>query len=225
MVEARIQAGVGLQATASLADSQPSLTGTGPASGGGILIRSADPLAGRALAAALEFAGLGDEVVRDGGPRRADVVLFDDGPTPLPGQLRAAPVADESWLALVASGPRARAALTGGFRGALGRDATPEVLAAAIEGLRQGIVMIDQRFAVDVLPTPTTAAAPLALTPREHQVLELLAEGLSNKEIGSQLGVSPHTAKFHVTALLDKFGAETRTEAVVLAARAGLLAL
>ncbi len=56
-------------------------------------------------------------------------------------------------------------------------------------------------------------------------MLELLAEGLSNKEIASQLGVSPHTAKFHVTALLDKFGAETRTEAVVLAARAGLLAL
>ena len=76
-----------------------------------------------------------------------------------------------------------------------------------------------------MLPTPTTAAAPLTLTPREHQVLELLAEGLSNKEIASQLGVSPHTAKFHVTALLDKFGAETRTEAVVLAARAGLLAL
>jgi len=225
MVEARIQAGASLQATASLADSRSSLTGTGPAWAGGILIRSADPLANRALTAALEFAGLGDEVVRQGGPRRADIVLFDDGPTPLPGQLRAAPEAHEPWLALVASGARARAALTGGFRGALGRDATPEVLAAAIEGLRQGIVVIDQRFAVDVLPAPTTAAAPLALTPREHQVLELLAEGLSNKEIGAQLGVSPHTAKFHVTALLDKFGAETRTEAVVLAARAGLLAL
>ena len=124
-----------------------------------------------------------------------------------------------------ASGSRARAALGGGFRGVLGRDATPEVLAAAIEGLRHGIVTIDQRFAADVLPAPTTSVAPLTLTPRENQVLELLAEGLSNKEIGAQLGVSPHTAKFHVTALLDKFGAETRTEAVVLAARAGLLAL
>jgi len=222
MVEARIHS----TSPISLADARPSLTdGSGPVPGGGILIRSADPLAGRALAAALEFAGLGDNLVRDGLGRRADVVLYDDGPTPLPGQLRAAPTANEPWLALVASGARARAALTGGFRGALGRDATPEVLAAAIEGLRQGIVVIDQRFAVDVLPAPTTAAAPLTLTPREHQVLELLAEGLSNKEIASQLGVSPHTAKFHVTALLDKFGAETRTEAVVLAARAGLLAL
>jgi len=192
---------------------------------GGILIRSADPLARRALAAALSFAGLGDEVVREGSTQVVDAVLFDDGPAPLPGPLRAAPANDEPWLALVASGARARAALSGGFRGVLGRDATPEVLAAAIGGLRHGIMMVDQRFALDVLPAQLTAVAPMALTPREHQVLELLAEGLSNKEIGAQLGVSPHTAKFHVTALLDKFGAETRTEAVVLAARAGLLEL
>lgn len=225
MVEARIQsANTTAVAAASFANSSgPAPVASGPV--GGILIRSTDPLAGRALAAALAFAGLGDEVVREGTSRGVAIVLYDDGPTPLPGQLRAAPAGGEPWLALVASGARARAAMTGGFRGALGRDATPEVLAAAIEGLRQGIVVIDQRFAVDVLPAATTAAAPLTLTPREHQVLELLAEGLSNKEIGAQLGVSPHTAKFHVTALLDKFGAETRTEAVVLAARAGLLAL
>ncbi len=195
-----------------------------PSAGGGIFIRSADPLARRALAAALTFAGLGD-VVREGTAGPLDVVLYDDGPAPLPSTLRATPTGSEPWLALVASGSRARAALGGGFRGVLGRDATPEVLAAAIEGLRHGIVTIDSRFAADVLPAPTTSVAPLTLTPRENQVLELLAEGLSNKEIGAQLGVSPHTAKFHVTALLDKFGAETRTEAVVLAARAGLLAL
>lgn len=192
-----------------------------------VSIRGADPLARRALANALAFAGFED--VHDGAvvslAAPADVVLYDDGPAPPPGALRPTPDAEEPWLALVASGPRAKAALANGFRGALGRDAAPEVLAAAIGALRHGLVTIDPRFAAETLPAPAPAIAPLALTPREHQVLELLAEGLSNKEIGAQLGVSPHTAKFHVTALLDKLGAETRTEAVVLAARSGLLDL
>jgi two-component system nitrate/nitrite response regulator NarL len=56
-------------------------------------------------------------------------------------------------------------------------------------------------------------------------VLELLAEGLSNRLIAARLGISEHTAKFHVNAILDKLGAETRTEAVVLAARSGVLSL
>lgn len=193
-------------------------------SAGAVVIRSADPLARRALTSALSFAGIdgiADVVV----PDRGDVVLYDDGPAPIGGALKPSPLADEPWLALVASATRARHALGGGFRGALGRDATPEVLAAAIHATRQGLVTIDPRFAGELLPQQVTTAAPLTLTPREHQVLELVAEGLSNKEIGAQLGVSPHTAKFHVTALLDKLGAETRTEAVVLAARFGLIDL
>jgi DNA-binding NarL/FixJ family response regulator len=71
------------------------------------------------------------------------------------------------------------------------------------------------------------AAPPeaLALTPREAEVLSLMAEGLSNKLIADRLRISEHTAKFHVNAILNKLGAETRTEAVVLAARRGLLML
>jgi DNA-binding NarL/FixJ family response regulator len=53
--------------------------------------------------------------------------------------------------------------------------------------------------------------------------LELLASGLSNKEIADRLGVSFHTVKFHVNAILGKLGASSRTEVVALAARAGLL--
>ena len=63
------------------------------------------------------------------------------------------------------------------------------------------------------------------LTPREHDVLELLAEGLSNRELAAVLGFSEHTAKFHVQALLTKLGASTRTEAVVRALRLGVLPL
>lgn len=196
-----------------------------------VAIASADPLARRALVASLGIAGLDDALVDDDGgppPEAVDVVLYDDGPAPVERLVRrhaAAAEYDARWLALVASGARARQALGAGFTGALGRDATPEALAAAVAAVHQGLLVVDPRFASDVLPAAPATSAPPTLTPREHEVLELLAEGISNKEIAAQLGVSPHTAKFHVTALLDKLGAETRTEAVVLAARAGLLDL
>jgi len=199
--------------------------------GGAIAVASADPLARRALVASLGVVGLGGAVVDlDGGATSddVDVVLWDDGPAPSSRLVRpdvAARETDARWLALVASGARARQALGGGFAGALGRDVTPEVLAVAVAAVRQGLVVVDPRFAAETLPAVQTGAAPPTLTPREREVLELLAEGISNKEIAAQLGVSPHTAKFHVTALLDKLGAETRTEAVVLAARSGLLEL
>jgi DNA-binding NarL/FixJ family response regulator len=63
------------------------------------------------------------------------------------------------------------------------------------------------------------------LTPRELEVLGLLAEGLPNKAIGLRLGISEHTVKFHVNAVLGKLGAQSRTEAVVRATRLGLILL
>ena len=64
-----------------------------------------------------------------------------------------------------------------------------------------------------------------ALTDREAQVLEPLAEGLSNKAIGARLGISDQTVKFHVASIAGKLGAHNRTEAVRLAVRRGLLSL
>ena len=63
------------------------------------------------------------------------------------------------------------------------------------------------------------------LTPRELEVLALLAEGMSNKAIARRLGISVHTAKFHVGALIDKFDAIGRTDAVAHAARRGVIQL
>ena len=63
------------------------------------------------------------------------------------------------------------------------------------------------------------------LTPRELEVLHLLAEGLPNKTIARRLAISDHTVKFHVNALLGKLQAQSRTEAVVRASRAGLVVL
>jgi DNA-binding NarL/FixJ family response regulator len=61
------------------------------------------------------------------------------------------------------------------------------------------------------------------LTPREQEVLQLLAQGLSNKLIAGRLGISDHTVKFHLNAILGKLGAQSRTEAIAQAARLGLV--
>lgn len=74
---------------------------------------------------------------------------------------------------------------------------------------------------------PQNAAEPhrFELTPREREVLALMAEGASNKAIAKQLGISVHTAKFHVGSLLDKLDATGRTDAVAHAARRGVIEL
>ena len=69
-----------------------------------------------------------------------------------------------------------------------------------------------------------TSGAP-SLSPREREVLEALARGLGNKQIAAQLAVSERTVKFHVSSLFEKLGAGNRTEAVTIAARAGLVSL
>lgn len=202
-----------------------------------------DPLARRGLASALRLEGIAVEEVTGNqapsGPVRTagdaglgaevlaevDVILWDDGAgagdVEVPRPQGATP-----WIGLVADGARAKTLFARGFRGAVRRDADPGQLASALEAVARGLVVIDPAFGAAVLPGPEPVRdETLHLSPRETEVLELLAEGLSNKEIALELGLSPHTAKFHVTALLDKFGAETRTEAVVRAARAGLLTL
>jgi DNA-binding CsgD family transcriptional regulator len=72
---------------------------------------------------------------------------------------------------------------------------------------------------------PTGERSEIELTPRERDVLALMAEGASNKAIARQLGISVHTAKFHVSSLLDKLDATGRTDAVAHAARRGVIHL
>ncbi len=92
----------------------------------------------------------------------------------------------------------------------------------------QGLELALDGEAPDVvltLPESADAAPDAALTPREIQVLGLLAEGASNKAIARRLGISVHTAKFHVGQLIDKLDATGRTDAVAHAARLGILFL
>ena len=118
------------------------------------------------------------------------------------------------------------AALAAGVRGVVLRDMLSDRLVAALEAVARGLVVIDPALA-DLLPRRRAVTAELVepLTPRENEVLQLLAEGRSNKSIAARLGISEHTAKFHVNAILGKLGAATRTEALAQAARLGLVLL
>lgn len=113
-------------------------------------------------------------------------------------------------------------------RALLRRTASEQELRAAIGAVAAGLSV----FAPELAPalhwhSPQQAVEPgdAPLTDREQEVLELLALGLPNKQIARRLGISEHTAKFHVGAILAKLGAASRTEAVTIAARRGLLAL
>jgi DNA-binding CsgD family transcriptional regulator len=94
-------------------------------------------------------------------------------------------------------------------------------LAAALDGVA-GIECVGTETADVVMIRPAdaaTVATDSSLTPRELEVLALMAEGFSNKAIASRLGISPHTVTFHVGSLIDKLDAIGRTDAVAQAAR------
>ncbi len=99
----------------------------------------------------------------------------------------------------------------------------------ALSTVVAGLSVIDPSLMTAL--TPQLSPAALAdeivepLTPREQEVLALIAEGLPNKAIALRLGISDHTVKFHINAILSKLNAQSRTEAVVQAARLGLLIL
>jgi len=154
----------------------------------------------------------------------AGVVAWDLGREPDADLLREAAQA-VPLLALVADGDQAGPALAAGASGALPRNAAPPQLAAALAAAAHGLVVLDPALARRWLRAPAPGDPDGALTPREREVLALLAEGLGNKAVAARLGIAERTAKFHVESILGKLGAGTRAEAVVLAARRGMVAL
>jgi DNA-binding NarL/FixJ family response regulator len=165
---------------------------------------------------------------------RPDVLLWDLGWTPARGLERLVDLADDlpPVLALVPADTRdgaAAQAWRAGARGLLPRDAQASIMLAALDALSRGLVVLDPAFAGNLLlsaqPAPAGERPVEELTPREVEVLQLLAEGLPNKAIAQRLGVSDHTIKFHVNAILGKLGAQSRTDAVVRATRLGLILL
>jgi DNA-binding NarL/FixJ family response regulator len=128
-------------------------------------------------------------------------------------------------LALAATSEQANQAKLAGAAATFSRDASPDAVAAALVALSHGLQVTDPALAEAALSTSPEPASASLLTPREQDVLKLLAEGLPNKGVASRLEVSEHTVKFHVNSIMGKLNAQSRTEAVTLATRQGLLPL
>lgn len=133
----------------------------------------------------------------------------------------------------------ARELLHAGVRGLLSYDVTAEEIRAAVEAVAAGLVTLDPPAADAMLASleyavparalpavthPAVTPGP-SLTRREIEVLNAVAEGLGNKHIAVRLGISEHTVKAHLAAIFEKLGATSRTEAVTLAARSGIIPL
>ncbi len=114
-----------------------------------------------------------------------------------------------------------------GVKAVLPANATAAQVVAAIQAAAVGLVVIHPGEVEGLIPLRATSEAPRmlseALTPREIEVLRLLAEGLGNKEIAARLVISEHTVKFHVASIMGKLGAASRTEAVMLGIRRGIV--
>lgn len=118
-------------------------------------------------------------------------------------------------------------ALRAGIRGAISLDATQQEIEGAVHAVNAGLVVIMPATLAELLPDERPVAEELAeaLSNRELEVLDLLAEGLSNKLIAHRLSISEHTVKTHVASIFAKLGAVSRTEAVSQAIRRGLVML
>lgn len=159
--------------------------------------------------------------VRPGGPEPtahdlawADVVVIE-------ADAAAAALWEPPTLWLIP--PDAGVVIVPGTASTLGVPTNRERLATAIRAVAAGLTVRDP--AVDAGEASPADLDVETLTPREDEILRLLARGRSNKRIAADLGLSDNTVKYHVSAILAKLRAESRTEAVAVAARRGWLML
>lgn len=167
----------------------------------------------------------------------AEVALWDAGVDPQKTLTRLGELKqlDMPVVAVVGDPAHVAPALAAGARGVVLRDQVGPGIHAALTAVRSGLTVMDTALATSLVPAtpaantneakPTPGKGRGELTERERQVVQLLSEGLSNKLIADRLGISDHTAKFHVNGVMMKLGASTRTEAVVEAMRRGLIRL
>lgn len=162
-----------------------------------------------------------------------DIVLADLGWQAKNVLRSLAPLAEEDWplVALLTDEADAGQAIASMVAfssfGLLMNEVDPELLLQALQTVSNGLVTLDPLLTTTIISTATITPDSLvdALTPREDEVLQLLAQGLTNKAIAHQLGITEHTIKFHVNAIMTKLNAQSRTDAVVRATRAGLIIL
>lgn len=159
------------------------------------------------------------------------VVAIDKQEEEPPGELQSLAAVPSIVLVDDPQPPWVNEALRLGVRSVLPADASVEELAGAIHAVAAGLLVLHPQ---DAMPLLHAAAIQMPraverssepLTQRETEVLRMLARGFSNKEIAARLTISEHTVKFHVASLMGKLGAGTRTEAVTLGLRQGLILL
>jgi DNA-binding NarL/FixJ family response regulator len=211
----------------------------------GILVADDHPIVRDGLVAILSTqpdfkivgeAGTGLEVVELVTALRPDVVLLDLEMPELDGvgaleQLRLG-AADARAIVFTAfdTDERILGAVQAGAQGYLLKGAPREELFNAIRVVHAGGSLLQPVVASKLLrqvsqPQQQSTTAIETLTPREFEVLQLLAQGLQNKEIAAELVISERTVKFHVSSIMGKLGAGNRTEAVTIAAQQGLIEL
>ncbi len=195
-----------------------------------VLLVAENPLARMGLAALLAgVSGLmvagqssGNQVAIDLEMAKPDVIAWDWSWNVVPELPREMPI-----VALLKESSQAAEAWRAGARGLLLGNLDPDSLGAALTAASHGLAVIEPTL-VSTL-AQVEAAQPEgqveALTPREMEVLQLLASGLPNKIIASRLSITDHTVKFHVNAIMTKLGVQSRTEAVVRATKLGLIIL
>ena len=163
---------------------------------------------------------------RSGARIKAETDLYDvlllglDSATPLPASTQALSllIPSAASVCVIWTGnapPRGTVSrlLRAGVAGVVALDITPVRLQSVLNAIQAGLQVIDPAFTRDQSGSSfATAASPEELTEREQEVLTMLAEGLSNKEISSRLRISTHTVKFHISSILGKLGAASRTE-------------
>jgi two-component system, NarL family, response regulator YdfI len=161
-----------------------------------VLVAEADTVADSSAREAVEWAGVGGAAI---------LLLRNPAPESIVGALRT------------------------GIKAVLQSNLPGLDIVKAIEAAAAGFVVLDGGGLEGLLQTAAAVSIrgannlAEALTPREVEVLRLVAAGLGNKEIASRLGISEHTVKFHVASVMGKLGASSRTEAVTLGIRHGLV--
>jgi len=195
-----------------------------------VLIIAENPLARMGLAALL--ANRPDIVIvgQSGGARVAaeaemsnpDVLIVDWNENTAPDLPAGYPL-----LALLKDEGQAAEAWAAGARGLLLGTLDPERLVSAMASMVRGLVVMEAELvgSIGQMDTALLEMPHEALTAREMEVLQLVAEGLPNKIIATRLNITDHTVKFHVNAIMTKLGVQSRTEAVVRATKLGLIIL
>jgi DNA-binding NarL/FixJ family response regulator len=166
-----------------------------------------------------------------------DVIVLDSGPEshlPFPMLLEQRPSREAAPFVVLLDdldGEAGARALRAGARAVLPRHASPEEIRAAVRAAAAGLASVPAALAGALIDGASPGARAPAdtgddtLTPREREILTLLAEGLVNKEIAVQLGISEHTVKTHLAAIYEKLEASNRAEAVATGLRRGLVML